>query len=193
MKSLTILFILVLSFTVFGQSVNDELNRLREHLGVSPGTKITVASSLDLPDKKPLNIYVATGLDIYVKERFVEWADEWNKKDGKKLGMVNLVSDLDAADLIFVRYTLQDQVSTQTNSVVVPRSVYNPATNTMVTTPVAVNRSASVVPVYLYIISKKAEGLEILWRESDQTNTGNFKSAGFSLRDKFKKMMKAKK
>jgi hypothetical protein len=189
-KTFTVLFLLC--FSVTGQTMNEELSRLREHLGLPADTPIKLATSSRLPDKTPLNVYVATGLDIKVRDKFAEWIEKWNKEEAKKLGGLEQVSDITQADIILSRYTLQEQVSTQTASSVGSATVYDPATNSTVTRPVTRTYSYNLVPVYLYMIERTDYGLNILWRETTRTSLGDFKSGGYSLRDEFKKMMQAR-
>jgi hypothetical protein len=189
---ITITILLLLCASAVGQTMNEELSRLREHLGVPEDTPIKLATSSTIPDKTPLKIYVATGLDIKVRDKFAEWIEKWNKEDAKKLGGLEQVSDITQADVILSRYTLQEQVSTRTASSVVPATVYDPSTNRTVTRPVTRTYSYNLVPVYLYVIARKDDGLDILWRETTRTSTGDFRSGGYSLRDEFKKMMKAR-
>lgn len=194
MRILTITFgaFLLMCSSSTGQTMNEELSRLRAHLGVPADTSIQLANSSALPDKNPLKVYVATGLDIKVRDKFAEWIEKWNKEEAKNLGSLEQVSDIAQADIILSRYTLQEQVSTQTASSVGPATVYDPATKSTVTTPVARTYSYNLVPVYLYLIARKAEGLDILWRETTRTSTGDFRSGGYTLRDEFKRMMKVR-
>lgn len=194
MRSLIVTFavLLLLCVSALGQTMNEELDRLREHLGVPADTPIKLATSSTLPDKTPLKVYVATGLDIKVRDKFAEWIEKWNKEEAKRLGSLEQISDITQADVILSRYTLQEQVSTQTASSVGSATVYDPATNSTVTRPVTRTYSYNLVPVYLYVIIRKDNGFDILWRETTRTSPGDFKSGGYSLRDEFKKMMKAR-
>lgn len=146
-----------------------------------------LASSSNLPVKTPLKVYVATGLDIKVRDKFAEWIQKWNKDEAKKLGNLEQVSDITDAEIILSRYTLQEKVSPQTTSSVGSATVYDPATNNTVTRPVTRTYSYDLVPVYLYVIARGETGLEILWRETTRTSIGDFRSGGYSLRDQFKK------
>jgi len=88
------LFFLFSSFCS-AQTMNDELNQLREVLGVASNVPIKLSALSRLPDNTPLNIYLAMGLDIYTRDRFLKWIEDWNKNDAKKLGALNPVNDID--------------------------------------------------------------------------------------------------
>jgi hypothetical protein len=190
--SIVVFAFLLIASSATAQTMNEEVDRLREHLGVPPNTLVKLASSSNLPDKTPLKVYVATGLDIKVRDKFAEWIQKWNKDEAKKLGALEQVSDITDADIILSRYTLQEKVSPRTASTVGSATVYDPATNSTITRPVTRTYSYDLVPVYLYLIARNETGLEILWRETTRTSTGDFRSGGYSLRDQFKKMMQAR-
>lgn len=109
------------------QTINEELDRLREHLGVPPNTQVKLASSSNLPVKTPLKVYVATGLHIKVRDKVAEWIQEWNKDEATKLGNLEQVSYITDADIILSRDTLQEKVSSRTASSVGSATVYDPA------------------------------------------------------------------
>jgi hypothetical protein len=175
------------------QTGHDELNRLREHLNLPASTPIALAPSSALPAGATLRLYVATGLDMKIRDSFNEWIEKWNKgDDGKKYGMIEPVADITQADVILSRYTVQESVATGTYSVTLPATVYDPATNTLKTTAVPKTYSYNTVPAYLYLLTKKGDGLEIQWREVSRTSPRETKRSGNPLREQFKKMMKAR-
>jgi hypothetical protein len=190
------ILLILICIPAMGQNANEELARLREHLTVPDSTPIKLANSSALPSGQSLKVYIATGLDVGVRGNFIKWMDEWNKKDGKKYGMVELVSDMSQAEIILARYTLREKITdrTETHSTPVPATVYDPATNSVITRPVprTYSTSYSLVPVYAYVIAQKPSGLEILWRYTDQTTVAETKESGKSLRDDFFRMMKAR-
>jgi hypothetical protein len=189
---ITVITFLLLAASVTAQTMNEELDRLREHLGVPQTTQVELASQSTLPAKTPLKVYVATGLDGNVRDKFREWIEKWNNDEAKKLGALVQVSEIADADIILSRYTLEEKATTRTYSTVGSGTVYNPATNGTVTRPVTRTYSYDLVPVYLYIISRGETGLEILWRETNRTWPGDYRSGGHTLRDEFKKMMQAR-
>jgi len=188
--------ILLLATAATSQNTTEELARLREHLSLPDSTSIKVATSSALSTRRPLNVYIATGLDLGVRNNFTKWLDEWNKKDGRKYGTVEIVTDLTQADVILARYTLREKITdrTETYSNPVPATVYDPATNSTVTRPVprTYSMSYSLVPTYAYVIARKPDGLEILWRYTGQASVQETTDSGKQLRDDFFKMMKTR-
>lgn len=197
-RRLSTLFILtfLLGVPAVAQTTKEEFARLRQHLAVSEEIPITLAESSSLPDDRPLKLYIATGLDMAVHANFTKWIDEWNRKDGKKYGAIEVVSELSQADVILARYTLRDKLTdrTETYSSTVPGTVYDPRSGSTVTRPVprTYSSSYSVVPVYAYVIGREAGALRILWRYVDQASLEETKHSGKFLRDDFFKMMKAR-
>ena len=192
----TLLLIVATASAASAQNTTEELARLREHLSLPDSTSLKLANSSALPTDRPLKVYIATGLDMGVRNNFSKWLDEWNKKDARKYGTVEIVTKLSQADVILARYTVREKVTdrTETYSTPVPATVYDPATNSTVTRPVprTYSLSYSRVPVYAYVIGRKQDGYEILWRYADQSSVQETKESGKQLRDDFFKMLKAR-
>jgi hypothetical protein len=186
----------VVASAAAAQNTTEELARLREHLTLPDSTSIKLANSSALPANRPLKVYIATGLDMGVRNNFTKWLDEWNKKDGHKYGTVEIVNELAQADVILARYTVREKVTdrTETYSTPVPATVYDPATNSTVTRPVPRTSSISysLVPAYAYVIARKPDALEILWRYTGQSSVQETTDSGKQLRDDFFKMLKAR-
>jgi len=170
------------------QDTQSELANLRKHLELPDSTPIKLSLSSTLPPNRPLNVFIAVGLDVGVRGNFSRWLAEWNKKDGKRHGLVNLVSEISQAQVILARYALRDRVQTDTR--VVPGVAIDPTTGQTVTRPVP--RTYSVVPVYAYVISRNPAGLEIIWRYVGQDYVAETKSSGKKLRDDFLTLMKSR-
>lgn len=177
------------------QTAKEELAAIRESLNLPPTTSIILGdSSSVLPSDRPLKLYVATGLDMDVHENFEKWLVEWNKKNGKKFGIVETVPDVQDADVILLRYTLKNKVTekTDSSSAVVPATVYDWGTKTWITRPVtrSYSDSESLVPAYDYVIAKTNTSLQILWRHVGEAQLDETKKTGELLRDDFFQMMK---
>ena len=80
---------------------NDEHARLRNQLDVDPSTTIAQADKPDLPVTSPLKIYPATAYRN-IREYFVASIDKWNQKNGNLYGKLEVVSDLEQADISIV-------------------------------------------------------------------------------------------
>lgn len=179
-----ILFLLSGTFTficaghIAAQTMNDEIARLRAHLSVSDSIQVNTSSAPILPKEYPLKVYIATGLDMVVHNNFVRWINEWNRKDGKKYGALEIVEDLNQANIILARYTLKDQVTTQQDSVTVEN------------TTILLSSSRAIVPVYAYIIRRQPQRLEILSRYAESAPAKDDKHSGEPLVKGFFKMIK---
>ena len=100
---LTFFLLVLVALDASAQTMEEEIGRVREQLGVSDSTPITLANSPDLPKADPLKIYIAAGFDMEVRNRTVERINEWNKRDAQKYGMLVVVSELSEADVILVQ------------------------------------------------------------------------------------------
>ena len=79
----------------------DEFVRLRDQLKVDPSTPVAHAETADLPAASPIKLYLAIAYKA-VETRLVEWANKWNEKNGDSYGRLELVSNLDHADMLIV-------------------------------------------------------------------------------------------
>lgn len=80
---------------------NDEHARLRKQLNVDPSITIAQADKPDLPVTSPLKIYASTAYSN-IREYFVASIDKWNQKNGNLYGKLEVVSDLEQADILIV-------------------------------------------------------------------------------------------
>ena len=126
----------------------DEYTRLREALKIEPSTPVILAEASNLPTTDPLKIYLSTD-PTYVKDCFVEWVREWNKKEALKYGSIELVSAPAESDISLVVYWGKDEMT--------------------IMAPALINdeRSGTLSPFYpatAHIVAKDAEGLKVLWQ-----------------------------
>jgi hypothetical protein len=197
MRKLLFLTVVLLfcSSATLAQTPTEEIQRLQELLGVSEQTKIKPATNLTLQTTdKPLKIYIATGLDMKVRENFLRWIEKWNKSgDVKKYGSLEVVSDISEADIVLARYTLNENARTETASRPSVGTVYDPATNKVISRPTQQTYSYSTVPVFAYVLRRNDKDFEILSRYNDSADLGEYKNTGELLWDNFKKLLKSKK
>jgi hypothetical protein len=163
---------------VLAQETQEKTAKLRGHLGVSEDTVIKPSLAPSLPTTKPLTVALAFGLDAKVTQNFVKWVrDDWNNKgDAQKYGRIELVEDLQRADVVLVRFPT-DQ-SRSSGAAVLPMG-----SGLMV---VGLDRT----PVSQYVLKKTATGFDVLWSQDFMSSQSA--TAGRDLWDKFKKMMKGK-
>ncbi len=188
MKILIILVALTAAQVSLGQTANDEMKRLKEHLGVPDQTAIQLATTSKITKSNdPLKVFIATGLDLGIRGNYLRWIEKWNKSgDSRKFGKVEVIDDLSQADFVLARYTLNEQARTESGSYVTPSTVWNPATNSTVTRPVARTYSYAMVPVFAYILSRTGTDFIIIYRYSDSTSLGEYRGSGESLWESFR-------
>ncbi len=187
--------LLLCSYVTFAQTTAEEIKRLQEFLGVSEQTKIKPATNPTLQTSdKPLKVHIAMGLDMQVRDNFLRWIEKWNKSgDAKKYGSLEVVSEISEADIVLARYTLNESVRTETASRPSVGTVYDPASNKVISRPAQQTYSYSTVPVFAYVLRRNNTDFEILSRYNDLTFLGEYKNTGELLWDNFKKLLKNKK
>ena len=79
----------------------DEYVRLRKQLNVDPSTTVVHAEKDNLPAISPLKVYLVVPYNS-VHEELVAWTNKWNRKNGDSYGKLELVSDLEQADILIV-------------------------------------------------------------------------------------------
>ena len=148
----------------------DEFSWLRAALNLEQSTPVVLSKS-SLSTSTPLKMYVTTE-DVRIKDRFVDWVNKWNKDQSGKYGAVEIVSTLAEADASLV--------------------VLNGAVN-WVAIPVDVGADGKVrgVPVTAYLVSKKDNGLEVLWKQVLSTNPEALSEKGL-IEGEVEKRMKAR-
>ena len=80
---------------------NDEFFRIRNQLNLDPSTAIAHAEKDDLPAMSPLKVYLASAYSS-VHQHLVAWIDKWNRKNGDLYGKLEIVSDVEQANLFIV-------------------------------------------------------------------------------------------
>jgi len=186
--------LLVSSCITFAQTPGDEIKHLQEVLGVSEQTQIKLAtnSSLQTSDKA-LKVYIATGLDMKVHENFLGWIRKWNNSsDAKKYRSLEVVTEISEADIVLARYTLNENIRTETASRPTVGTVWDPATNTWISRPTQQTYSYSTVPVFAYVLRRKDKDFEILSRYGSSASLGEHKNSGKELWDNLVKILKNK-
>lgn len=172
----TLLLLLTFCAAASAQTADEELARLRQHLGVPEGTQITTAANAVIPNVSPLKVFVAVGLDTTVRDNYVRWFKDWNGKQGKKYGQIDLVDEMSKADIILARYVLRDHISTRTE----PGKWYE------------ITREAHVSPAYNYMLLPAGNGFTIVWRDTGAGYTTDNKRSGEAMAKQLMKMLRAR-
>ncbi len=140
---LAFLVALLIATSAAGQLPETETVKLHDLLNVPPSTSI-VPSTSSLPGNSSLRVFIAVGSNQKIQNAFTRGINQWNKKDGLRYGVIEVVSHLSDADVILARYEVR----------------LNPRPHSLDTFP-------PIVPTlsYLYLIARKPDKLEILWRK----------------------------
>lgn len=178
---------------VAAQTPDQEIATLRQFLKLPDSVSVTVASAPRLSAANPIKLFVATGLDLGVRQNFLKWADEWNQKDAKKHGRIVLVADSSSADVVLARVTDRDKAHTATDTNLATGVVYDPGTHGVRSAPYARQYSYTEVPVFAYVLAHTEPGsLEVVWRYTGPTSGQEGKESGKQLWDDFKTLMKSR-
>jgi hypothetical protein len=181
---------LALAAPASAQTSKRELDALRAQLELPAPVKLVPATELVLPPAKPLRVRLAFGLDIKARENMARWIGEWNRKDGARLGTVEIVEN-GAADVVLARVTDREKVRTRS----IPGPDLGPTGSSG--TPRS-NRGSrfeiETIPVSAYILdSRAADQWTIVWRHTGYTTLEESNSSGRELWDGVREMMKKRK
>lgn len=157
----------------------DKATQLRSHLGLSEEAVVKPSLRPSLPGTTPLRVALAFGVDIDIIQNFTKWVEDWNRKDAKKYGRIDLVEAAQEADVVLVRFLDRTQSAGEWTSA----SAY--AGNSWAAGSAA---SQGLVPVYAFILTRNEAGFEILGGYEDTTIPG--RGSGRQLWEDFKKLMK---
>jgi hypothetical protein len=173
------------------QTPDEELAVLRQLLSIPESMSLAPSPYPQLPTAGPVKVFVATGLDMGVRQNFFRWIEEWNRKDAKKHGQITLVSVAALADVVLARYVDRDKAQQAINTTLGSGVLYDPATQKVHATPYARQYSYSEVPVFAYVLAQGSPGrFEIVWRYADTTARGEYRNTGKALWDDFRNLMK---
>jgi hypothetical protein len=160
------------SFSADAQTPNEEMDALRALLNVPASTNIRLADANRLTNAPQIRLFVATGLDVGVRNNYYRWIEDWNDDHGKKYGYVKVVTSLDDANTVLARYTVKDSGSWR---------LTDPRSNTR------------DIPVFAYVINKEGDALEIAWRyAANNASYVETRISGKDLWDDFARMLKAR-
>lgn len=157
----------------------DEFSRLRSQLNVDPSTVVVHSKDDHLPSLSPLKVFVAVGYDN-TRPSLIDWITKWNSKHRDSNDKLELVSDVNRADVLMViAYGSDTMVRIQEENYVedsVVKTEFSQAT--------------------LYIVLRDAKGLKVLWTSVAPVMITNktavlSRSKGLIL-DEMEKRMKAR-
>jgi hypothetical protein len=184
---LALLGVTVAAATAHPQTTRRELERLRAHLELPGSVRLAPATEAALPRGAALRVRLAFGLDLKARQNVARWVEEWNRKDGARMGRLRIV-DEGAADVVLARYTDREKVRT--------RTVTGPDLGP--SGPGASRRSSTrsrfeidTVPVYAYVIdSRRSDAWLVVWRHTGFTTLDETGRSGRELWDGMRELLK---
>jgi hypothetical protein len=168
----------------YAQGSAEELIALRSHLELPEAVTIRLAPSSQIEKQGSLNVHLAFGLDTGVRNNFMKWINTWNRRDGRRRGMLEIVPELAQADVILARYTVLDKATTQSSGTVIgtPRGSL-----------IGNSGSYQEVPTYAYVlVPSSGPSINILWRYTGTTSVRETARSGQQLWEDFESLLKAR-
>lgn len=158
----------------------DEWVRLRDQLQVPPSTAVAQVENGDLPSTAPLKVFVSAahpGAVAYI----ADWITKWNQKQTEASNKLEVVIDLEKADVLLVVAKGSD-----TQVVVLPLEV---GTESEII-------RAEVSEVTSYLVLNDREGLKVLWTGIARVISGDNRYAmvkkNASVTSEFEKRLEAR-
>jgi hypothetical protein len=186
---------LILAPLAAGQSRSSteaELERLRRHLSLPAAARLSVAPSPELPAGASLKVFLATGLDVRVRENLIRWIEEWNRKDAGRQGpRLSLVTELGQAQVVLSREVDTDKARTTNQTFVTPGM--SPPRSSGTTRPQRTTFTVLQAPVHSYVLAVASpEDVRVVWRDVGLGIVEADGSSGRPLWDDFRKLLRKK-
>jgi hypothetical protein len=174
-------------------STEAELEKLRRFLGLPAQAKLSVAPAATLPEGARLKVYLATGLDVRVRENLARWAEEWNRKDAAKARRtLVLVQDLAEAQVVLAREVDTDKARTVRQTFSTPGMA--PPRSSGTTRPQHSTFEVLQAPVRSYVLAVASPGeVQVVWRDVGLGIVEASDSTGRPLWDDFRKLLRRQK
>jgi len=176
-------FILCVSVLAQGGFVINKLEKINDeertvlHKGFKLPDSATISEvkGKSFPAGVPLKVCIETILDQNVRQDVATWIADWNQKDADKYGQLTIEPDSLQADVSVLRYLH-------------PLPPTDPISAMTWTDPKG--KVHQLIPVYSYLMVRKPNALEILWRKVDLTYQDEHEFSAKLLSDQLKKLMK---
>lgn len=135
---------------------DDERNFLRRGFKLPESADVNEAKlKADKFDtSRAISVDIDSIVDQKVRDGVAAWIDKWNAGEGAKVGKVERAADGLKADLTLVRYLRPVPASDQMSSM---------------TWTDENGKRQPLIPVYSYIMVRKPDRIEIVWRKIDLT------------------------
>lgn len=162
--------LLALAGTSAVAQTDAEYLKLRDFLDLTVATVILPSSPSKLAATAPFKIYLAIGEDQKGREHLDALIDKWNRGEGAKLGTLEVVVELEHADLIIARYKGDRVTEERAMETILPPTdaTRSPTSNA----PAMIRRTVVYRPLYVYLIVRTPSALEVAYRHVDRSLNG---------------------
>jgi hypothetical protein len=174
----------VFAVPVFSQTSSRDIERLRDEVGFSDATRI-LKGSTRLPLQGPLKVHFTINHNPDLEREFNDWVAEWNRTNGVRYGELQIVSDIEQADIAAIifktgasKVVREDSVGLKVGKVDQPNDrsstdfIWQKASNDRVEAKTTIKTLP--VPIYSYFL---ARGPNDTWHVNfsrlDELTTGN--------------------
>ena len=154
----------VFGVSAIGQTSSSDIERLRDEVGLSGSARI-LKSSTRLPLQGPVKVHFAINHNSDLEREFADWVAEWNRTKGGQYGELQVVSDIEQADIAAVifktgasKVVREDSVGLKVGKVDQPNDrnntdfVWQKASNDRVETKTTIKTLP--VPLYSYFLAR---------------------------------------
>ena len=104
-KTFVCLTVLAVFSTLASAQVSEkEAGLLREELKLADDEPILIDRGRNFPAQKPLRVFTAIKQSAKEAERFGKWLRKWDKKNSKKYGKIQIVDEIEKADVVVAQF-----------------------------------------------------------------------------------------
>ena len=159
--------LLALAGTTAVAQTDAEYVKLRDFLDLNAATVILPSSPSKLTATAPFKIYLATGEDQKGREHLDKLIDKWNHGEASQLGKLEVVVELEQADLIIARYKGDRVTEQRAMETILPPTdaTRSPSSNA----PAMIRRTVIYRPLYVYLIVRTPSALEVAYQHVDRS------------------------
>jgi len=158
-----------------GKMNDEERAVLRKGFKLPDSATITEVKKRSFAPGAPLKLCLETILDPDVRQDVANWIAEWNQKEPDQSRRLEIVADSLQADVSVLRYVRPPPP----NSLISKLVFTDPQGN-----------SQAPLLAYSYLMVRKSDALEILWRKVSGTYQGEHKLSAKVLANELKDLMK---
>lgn len=159
-----LLAVFLLATTSYSQTNDEEIANLRAHLGLPDSIRFELADTPNIPKAENLRLFIATGLDVVTRSNLRGWIGRWAQKKEKRYGHIEIVDDIQDADVILARYVIRGQTTARLDA-----KLWGPYPDV---------ETSTLAPVWAYIIRRDGGEYSVLWRYTTLTSFDDTKQNG---------------